>query len=118
MEEESILKAIKKLLGVSEEYHVFDQDIILHINSVLNNLQQIGVGPVGGFFITGEDEEWSEFTNDVTLLNSVKTYIYLRVRLLFDLPTTSFAIDAFQKQADMLEWRLNIQAEGAFNGIE
>lgn len=107
----SILKSIKKLLGVPEEYDVFDTDITIHINSAFSTLNQLGVGPSEGFSIEDDTETWGMFLGDNTQINSVKTYVYIKVRLLFDPPTTSFAIDALKKQAEELEWRLNVQSD-------
>lgn len=106
----SILTSIKKLLGIDEEYNHFDADIIMHINSVLFILTQIGVGPSEGFVITGEDETWEDFMPEGALVKvqSVKTYIYLKVRLIFDPPTSSTAMTAMKDLIAELEWRLNI----------
>lgn len=111
--EDSILKSTKKTLSLPADYDVFDEDVILHINSVFMTLNQIGIGPDDGFEITGETEEWSDYLKGNKNLNAVKSYMYLRVRLLHDPPSTSFAIDSMQKQIDQLEWRLNIVAEEA-----
>ena len=115
MQDNSILNDIKKLLGLDKEYDVFDQDIIIHINSVFATLQQLGVGPEVAFFIEDDTATWSQFFEDVKdagNLNDVKTYIYLRVRVIFDPPSTSYAIESFKKMAKELEWRMNVQAEG------
>lgn len=109
---DSILETVKKLLGIPEDYTVFDPDIIMHINTVFSDLHQLGVGPQTGFAIEDKAAEWSSFTNSVPMLNSVKTYVVLRVRLLFDPPATSFAIAAMEKQVQQFEWRLNVQQEG------
>ena len=109
--DESIFLSVKKLLGLSEAYDVFDADVITHINSSLSTLNQLGLGPEDGFSITGPDELWSQFLNDDKKLNNAKSYVYLKVRLLFDPPTTSFAINAFEKQIEELEWRLNVARE-------
>lgn len=108
---DSILNSTKKLLGVAEDYDAFDTDIVMHINSVFNTLSQLGLRPTTGFAIEDEDAVWSDYIQDQKLLNSVKTYIYLRVRLLFDPPTTSFAIESFSKQIQEYEWRINVQLE-------
>lgn len=108
---DSILNSTKKLLGVAEDYDAFDTDIIIHINSVFNTLSQLGLHPLDGFAIEDEDALWSDYISDQKLYNSVKTYIYLRVRLLFDPPTTSFAIESFSKQIQEYEWRINVQIE-------
>ena len=112
--DDSILSDIKKTLGIPKELTVFDQDLILHINSVFMTLHQLGVGTSDVFSIFGPEETWSSFlenartTND---LNAVKTYIYLKVRVLFDPPSSSYVLSAFESQISELEWRLNVQAE-------
>lgn len=108
----SILTGTKKILGILEDYTVFDHDIITHINTAFSTLTQLGVGPAEGFMIEDETAEWVDFIDDTDLqYNSVKTYVYLRVRLLFDPPTTSYLIAAFQDQVRELEWRLNVHRE-------
>jgi hypothetical protein len=111
--EQSILLSTKKILGIAPDYTVFDLDILTHINSAFSTLTQLGVGPVTGFMIEDADTEWEEFFGTVpdNQLNSVKTYVYLRVRQIFDPPTTSFAIQAFNDQIKELEWRLNVRRE-------
>jgi hypothetical protein len=109
--ETSILISTKKTLGIAEDYTVWDHDIITHINSAFSTLTQLGVGPTAGFMIDDETAEWSDFIGTDLELNSVKTYIYLRVRLLFDPPATSYAISAMKDQVDQLEWRLNVHRE-------
>lgn len=108
----SILTSTKKVLGLEEDYIVFDPDILLHINSVFATLSQLGIGPPEGFAIEDETALWSEFLGNDKRLNSVKTYVYLRVRLLFDPPATSFAIESMNEQLKELEWRLNVTREG------
>lgn len=108
---ESILISIKKLLGMAEDYDHFDQDIIMHINSVLMTLTQIGVGPAEGFSITGDSATWDDFVSEESKLEAVKTYIYLKVRLVFDPPQHSAHIAAMEKLAAEYEWRLNTAAE-------
>jgi len=109
---ESILTSVKKNLGLPEDYTVYDADVMMHINSVLNVLHQLGVGPAEGFQVNGKNETWTAFTQDNILLNSVKTYIFLRVRLLFDPPTTSFHLEALKEQIKEFEWRINVYREG------
>lgn len=104
---ESILNSTKNLLGLSESDKSFDPMIINYINSALSTLTQLGVGPETGYSISGEDEEWAEFSSDAPSLGNIKIYVYVKVRLLFDPPTTSFAISALEKQAVELEWRIN-----------
>lgn len=108
---ESILTSVKKLLGIDEDYKQFDTDIIIHINTVFMVLTQIGVGPSEGFSISDEYSTWEDFTDNKTFLNSVKSYMYLRVKLLFDPPLSSAAMDSLKKLADEFEWRLQVAAE-------
>ena len=109
---DSILTSIKKLLGIDEGYNAFDTDIIIHINSVFMHLNQLGVGPEQPFSITGDSETWADFLGDkVTEFEAVKTFIYIKVRLIFDPPTNSFVVDAYDKTAKEYEWRLIVQAE-------
>lgn len=109
---DSILTSTKKILGITEDYIVFDPDIILHINSVFSTLTQLGVGPEQGFMIADETTEWVDYLGDNLELNAVKTYVYLRVRMLFDPPTSGYAVDAMKEQIKELEWRLNVVREG------
>ena len=109
--DDSILNSTKKLLGIAEDYDAFDTDIVMHINSVFNTLSQLGLHPTDGFAIEDESSVWSEYIDNQKLYNSVKTYMYLKVRLLFDPPTTSFAIESFAKQIAEYEWRINVQIE-------
>ena len=104
--EDSILKTIRGLLGPNEVYKHFDQDIILHINSALNYLDQLGIGPEDGFVVTGEKECWSDFLNDRKELQSAKQYVYLKVKTVFDPPSNAFVMDAMLKDIKELEWRL------------
>jgi hypothetical protein len=109
---ESILNSVKKNCGLAESYTAFDPDIIMYINAAFSTLEQLGVGPVTGFMITGTDEEWDDLLMGDMRLNNVKTYVTLRVQLLFDPPTTSYLIDAKRKQVEELEWRINVVREG------
>lgn len=104
---DSILTSIKKLLGIEEGYTQFDADIVININSVFSTLFQLGVGPVTCFSITGDTETWSDFLGDRTDIDLVKTYIYQKVRLVFDPPQTGYLIDAIKSQITECEWRLN-----------
>jgi hypothetical protein len=108
---ESILISTKKILGIAADYTFFDTDIITHINSVFSTLNQLGIGPVDGFMIMDETEEWDEFLIDDPRKNSVRSYMYLRVRLLFDPPATSYLISSMKEQVTELEWRLNVVRE-------
>lgn len=114
--ENSILISTKKILGLPEEYTAFDHDIIVHINSVFSTLTQLGVGPVEGFMIEDEVAEWEDYVTAGVVandLNSVRTYVFLKVKMAFDPPTTSFMIEAMDKQIAELEWRLNVAREYA-----
>lgn len=111
LEIDSILSSIKKLLGLSEEYDPFDSDIIIHINSVFLTLNQLGVGPDEGFFIIDKSAIWSDFASDKILVNAVKTYMYLKVKLLFDPPASSTAIESINRMISEYEWRINKHVE-------
>lgn len=108
---DSILTSIKKLLGITEDYENFDADIIMHINSVFMTLRQIGVGPEEGFFIEDKSATWTDFMGDETKIESVKTYMYMKVRLLFDPPLSSAVIECMNRSISEFEWRLNLEAE-------
>lgn len=107
----SILTSIKKLLGIDETYDAFDQDIIMHINTVFMSLNQFGVGPTKVFSIQNSDATWADFLGEESDFESVKTYIYMRVRLMFDPPSHSFVISSIENQIKELEWRFIVQAE-------
>jgi hypothetical protein len=109
---ESILTSTKKALDISETISVFDANVIMYINTAFSTLNQIGIGPSAGYMISGIEETWDAFIGDDPRLNSVKTYVYLKVRLLFDPPQTSFLLEAFKAQIQELEWRLNVKREG------
>lgn len=109
--EQSILTSTKKILQLADDYTAFDLDVITHINSAFSSLQQLGVGPPGGFSIEDDQAEWADLDLPLIQLSMVKTYIYLKVRALFDPPTTSFLLEATQKQIEELEFRLNIARE-------
>jgi len=109
---ESILTSIKKMLGIEEEYEHFDTDLIMHINSVFSTLNQLGVGPENGFRIEDDSTTWSEFiSTDNMQFEFVKSFIYLKVKLLFDPPLSSAVIESMNRQISELEFRLNIAAE-------
>lgn len=108
---DSILTSIKKLLGITEEYTHFDADIVMHINSVFTILCQLGVGPESGFSISDASAVWSDFLPDNSNLELVKSYMYQKVRLLFDPPQSSALLDAMKQSISELEWRINVQAE-------
>lgn len=109
---ESILTSIKKLLGIAGEYEHFDADIIMHINSVFMDLNQLGVGPDEGFSIIDEETYWTDYIDDLVLLQAVKSYMYLRVKILFDSSSMGSAtLSAYERQIAQWEWRLIVAAE-------
>lgn len=109
--EESILISIKKLLGITKDYKNFDTDIIMHINTVFMILNQLGVGPSEGFSIEDSSSTWDEYIEDATKFKAVQTYIYLKVKLMFDPPMSSAVMEANKQMINELEWRLNVEAE-------
>ena len=106
--EESILTSTKAVLGIDEGVESFDLDVTVFINSALATLDQLGVGPAGGLVIDGPSAVWASLSVPDNQLSMIKTYIFLKVRMLFDPPATSFAISAFNKQIEEYEWRLNM----------
>lgn len=108
---ESILTSIKKMLGITEEYKHFDADLIMHINSVFMILNQLGVGSTKGFTIKGEDEIWTDFIPENPQLELVKSYMHLKVKLLFDPPLGSAVIEVMNRQISEFEWRLNVAVD-------
>ena len=104
--DKSILNSIKKLLGMTVDYNPFDDDIIIHINSVFSTLNQMGVGPSNGFSIEDSSTTWDEYTEDESVKNIVKTYMFLKVKLLFDPPTLGSVTESINNQLKELEYRL------------
>lgn len=107
----SILNSTKKILGIAEDYTAWDLDIITHINSAFTTLNQLGIGPSEGFMIEDESSEWDEFSDSDTLLNSVKQYIFLKVRSIFDPPPTSYLVESMERQIHEHESRLSMMRE-------
>lgn len=107
----SILTSIKKRLGINADYDHFDEDIVMDINSVFGILNQLGVGPSTGYVVTNSNDEWTDFVSDMTKLEFIKTYVYLKVKLMFDPPQSSFVIDSINNQIKELEWRILSQVE-------
>lgn len=108
---ESILNSTKRVLGLDVNYNAFDLDVITHINATFSTLNQLGVGPENGFFIQGDSETWADIMLPDNQLHLVKSYVYLKVRSLFDPPQTSYLVTAVQKQIEEFEWRLNMMRE-------
>lgn len=111
--ETSILTSTKKVLGLAADYTAFDEDVMIHINSAFSTLTQLGIGPSTGFMIEDSSNDWSEFVDMESdpQFNSVKSYVFLKTKMLFDPPQTSFVIDALNKQIEEMEWRLNVHRE-------
>ena len=116
--EESILKSTKKILGLADNYTPFDLDVITHINAAFSILDQLGVGPDGGFMIEDEVTVWGDYAAPPNQLHLIKTYVFLKVRMLFDPPTTSFLIEATNNQLREYEWRLNTFREWALDPVD
>lgn len=110
--ENSILNSVKKVLGIDASYQAFDEDIIMHVNSAFATLNQLGLGPAAGYQIVDESATWDAFIGSDLLLNSVKSYIYLKLRLIFDPPQTSYHLESIKEQIRELEFRLNVKREG------
>lgn len=108
---ESILRSIRKMIGPDETYTHYDTDLIIHINSVLAVLTQLGVGPSEGFFIQDESATWNDFLGNDPKLEMVKSYVYMKVKLAFDPPSSSAVIDSMNRSISEFEWRTNIAAE-------
>jgi hypothetical protein len=104
---DSILNSTKKVLGLAPDYTVFDQDVIMHLNSTFSILDQLGVGPTGGYSIEDDEPTWDAYSAPPNQLQMVRTYVFLKVRMLFDPPTTSYMITAMEQQIKEHEWRLN-----------
>ena len=113
---DSILTSIKKLLGIAQECTDFDMDLTIHINSVLMILTQLGVGPEKGFTIKDSRDLWEDFLeDDLSKLEAVRTFVYLKVRLIFDPPSNSAVIESINRTISELEWRLNVASESKTN---
>lgn len=108
---DSILNSVKAMLGIDKDYDPFDNELIMHINSVFMVLHQLGVGPISPFEITGSSEEWSDFLVDGKKRGLVKSYMFLKVRQLFDPPTSGGVLEAIDRQIREFEWRLNVEVE-------
>lgn len=108
---DSILNSTKKILGLADDYTIFDMDVITHLNSTFSILDQLGVGPEGGYFIEDSTPTWDDYPVPSNQLQMVRTYVFLKVRMLFDPPTTSYLITAMEKQIAEHEYRLNTMRE-------
>ena len=108
---DSILESIKTQLGLDADYTPFDAELIVHINSAIMTLEQLGVCKTPGFFIGSAIDIWSDLLKSDVNLAATKTYLYLQIKQVFDPPSTSFALDALKRQAEQYEWRLMVQAD-------
>ena len=111
----SILDSVKKVLLLDSEYDVFDFDIMMHINSTFATLTQLGVGPKKGYMIETRSNLWDEFLQNNLEISSAKSYIFAKVRLLFDPPPNSFLVTSLEKICSEYEYRLLAASEGAHN---
>lgn len=111
---QSILNSIKKLLGIGAQYNAFDADVIININSALATLCQAGAGPEF-FSISGDGENWDQFSQNPIVQELSKQYVYLKVKMIFDPPTSSTVMDAMNRQSEELIWRINVQTLGGEN---
>lgn len=118
IESPSILVSTKAALGVPEEHTAFDAMILMHINSVLSTLEQLGVGPDGGLYVTSKSQEWADLIGTDNRLNAVKSYMHLRVKMLFDPPDIGFVLTAMKEQIKEAEWRLNVTVDDEIESTE
>lgn len=109
---DSILDSTKKVLGIDAEFDAFDVDVIMHINSAFATLNQLGLGPAEGFMIEDRQAVWGDYLEDDLNLNSVRNYVYLKVRIIFDPPATSFTLQSLEKQLEEFTYRLSVYREG------
>lgn len=111
----SILGSVRKMMGgldvMEGDQYPFDQELIIHINSVFTILNQLGVGPKTAFFITGESETWEDFFGDEKVVNLAKSYLYLKTKILFDPPQSGVLHEAMERQIQEFEWRLNVETD-------
>lgn len=107
---ETILNTIKKLLGIQQEYEYFDEDIMIHINTAFATLNQLGVGPAEGFYMDDKTALWDDYITSINM-QMIKSYIYLKVRILFDPPTSSVLMDSMNRSIAEMEWRLFLEGD-------
>lgn len=108
--EQSILTSIKKMLGIMDDYEVFDEVLVIHINSALMNLNQLAVG-TDGFRISDSSDTWADFLGETSKLNPAMDYVYFKVRLSFDPPSSTTVLESFKEMIKECEFRLNSEAE-------
>lgn len=105
---DSILVSVKKLLGIDAEYTIFDPDIIIHINTAFAVLNQLGVGPEEGFMIESDSEVWDNYIVDYNFMMA-KTFVFLKVKIAFDPPSSTALLESMNRQLDELTWRLEVE---------
>lgn len=108
---DSILNTVKSIIGITPDYECFDDALIVHTNTVLAELTMMGVGDPKGFIIEDQYATWSDYTRDKSLLVMVKSYVPLKVKMLFDPPTSSPIENAINANLSELEWRINDYAD-------
>lgn len=106
----SILNDTKHMIGLLPEDTAFDMTVVIHVNTAISDLTQLGVGPVQGYQITGPENQWDELVNDPRM-NAVKSYVFLKVKLLFDPPQSGFAAQAIERQLTEMQYRINVVAD-------
>lgn len=117
--DDSILESVKKMLGPGPDQTEFDSELLMNINGVFFELQQLGIGPEEGFSVYDDTEKWIDFTTDENVLNALKPYMYLKIKLIFDPPTSSSVLASFENMINRFEWRLNVDSElKSLNGEE
>lgn len=109
--DDSILNSVKDMIAGGAIHEHFDNELIMHINSVIASLRQIGIGPADGFSITDDSAVWSDLVGDSKMLDSVKSYVAFKVRMMFDPPTSSSVSEAIKENIKELEWRLGTTYE-------
>lgn len=109
--QDSILNDIKKMNNVGKDDHNFDTDIIIHINDALDTCRQLGIGPKSGFEVEDDSQTWEDFFGDTQVVPSIRSYVYARVKILFDPPANSFVMDALKSKIAEFEWRGNVDVE-------
>jgi hypothetical protein len=111
--ESSILKSVKKRLGIPDDYDVYDEDVLMNINSALSTITQLGVGPEVGFEVQDDSATWEQLLGGDFRLNQVRDYVTLKTRLVFDPPPTSFGISSIEKLLEEMAWRIEVAANPA-----
>ena len=121
--EDSILLSVAKYIGLPEDYSVFDPDLVMHINSELSTLAQIGAVPDTGFVITGSDETWDDLFDATDAVGGlpytrnsvqfVKEFVFIRAKIIFDPPQSSFVLKSLEDKANELMFRIEVATDTA-----